>query len=68
MHEVDPSVDNPPNGTLIPYFMNGKIEPWCFNDKTSWGNSGQIFGKQDTFSLNTDGKIPLGYERARNCL
>ena len=61
--------DNPPLGSLVPYYMQNLndrcvgMEPWCFNNITKWGSYTKLAEKEpgsDAFHLNDDGshKIP----------
>jgi hypothetical protein len=63
MRKSELRVDTPP-GTLVPYIMQGELEPYRFNDITQWatGNPPSVFGTQDSFSINKDKGIPDGYD------
>ena len=66
--------EDPPLGSLVPYYMENKddkgvvLEPWCFNNSTQWGNYSKLAEKAvnaDPFRLNDDAdkerRIPIRY-------
>ena len=67
--------NNPPPGSLVPYYMQNLddkgvvLEPWSFNNFTQWGSYSKLAERasgSDAFHLNDDAddnshKIPARY-------